>query len=417
MRSPPLLTCRANTMMKKSNLLYYCRTDADSQALRRSLSVAHQLSDTFDVTMLSGDCSLEDVAKVSEIRCVQLPDLGIDPDRAQEDFNEAVLQNQRIVARRDIILELYLALKPRVVVVEEFPFSNKVLAAEILPIIERAKYGVHGDSLVVCTTDGIHVSDQPHSGRQNDRVATLLNKYFDLILVQSDSVFARLEEFFQPGNTLETPLFHTGFVSPNSCSSSRQKFPQGDSVLVSAGDGRNGGNLFRAAIEAQKTLWHTLSLPMTIAAGESMPNTTWRQLNSLAADVPGITMTRVDGDLREHIHRARWSVNQCEYSTALDIIETGTPSLFVPDRGSERLQQLVRAKRLVYWGAGRLLMPHHLNGASLANEILQLTKFEPRDISFSAGGASKSAELISKIAFSDNLGSAAGRDSPELWSH
>jgi len=339
-----------------------------------------------------------------------LPDLGVDPDRAQEDFNEAVLQTQRIVARRDFILELYLALKPRVVVVEEFPFSNRSLAAEILPIVERAKYGVSGDTLVVCTTDGIHVSDQPNSDRQNDRD-------FDLILVQSDSVFARLEEFFQPKNTLVTPLFHTGFVSPNSCSSSRQEYPQGDSVLVSAGDGRNGGRLFRAAIEAQKTLWHTLSLPMTIAAGESMPDTTWRQLNSLAADVPGITMTRVDGDFREHIHRARWSVNQCGYSTALDIIETGTPSLFVPDHGSERLQQLVRAKRLVYWGAGRLLMPHHLNGASLANEILQLTKFEPRNISFSADGAWKSAELISKIAFSDNFGPAAGSDSTGLWSH
>jgi len=404
-------------MMKKSNLLYYCRTDAGSQALRRSLAVAHQLSDTFDVTMLSGDCSLQDVAEASEIRCVQLPDLGVDPDRAQEDFNEAVLQNQRIVARRDFILELYLALKPRVVVVEEFPFSNRVLAAEILPIIERAKYGVHGDSLVVCTTDGIHVSDHPNASRQDDRVATLLNKYFDLILVQSDSVFARLEEFFQPGNTLETPLFHTGFVAPHSCSLSRQEYPQGDRVLVSAGDGRNGSDLFRAAIEAQKTLWHTLSLPMIIAAGDGTPETTWRQLKSLAADVPGITMTRIDGDLREHMHHARWSVNQCGYSTALDIIETGTPSLFVPDRGSERLQQLVRAKRLVYWGAGRLLMPHHLNGASLANEILQLTKFKPRDISFSANGASKTADLISGIVLGDTFSAAVARDSAGLWSH
>ena len=416
MRSPPLTADRANTIMK-SKLLYYCRTNVGSQALRRSLAVAHQLSDTFDVTLVSGDCSLGDVASVSEVRCVQLPDLGVDPDRAQDDFNEAVLQNQRIVARRDFILELYLALKPRVVVVEEFPFSNRALAAEILPVIERAKFGAYGDSLVVCTTDGIHVSDHPNSDRQNDRTATLLNKYFDLILVQSDSVFARLEEFFQPENTLVTPLFHTGFVSPNSCSLSRKKHTQGDSVLVSAGDGRNGSSLFRAAIEAQKTLWHTLNLPMTIAAGERMPETTWHQLISLAADVPGITMTRIDSDLREHIHNARWSVNQCGYCTALDIIETGTPSLFVPDHGSKRLQQLVRAKRLVYWGAGRLLMPHHLNGASLANEILQLTKFEPRNISFSVDGASKSAELISEIVFGDTYGRAAARDSARLWSH
>ena len=77
MRSPPLTAYRANTMMK-SKLLYYCRTNVGSQALRRSLAVAHQLSDTFDVTLVSGDCSLGDLASVSEVRCVQLPDLGVD---------------------------------------------------------------------------------------------------------------------------------------------------------------------------------------------------------------------------------------------------------------------------------------------------------------------------------------------------
>ena len=417
MRSRSPLAYRAKTMMKKSNLLYYCRTDSDSQALRRSLAVARQLSDTFDVTLLSSASATQDEATTSDLRCIQLPDLGIEPDNELEDFDDAVIQNHRIVARRDIILKSYLALRPRVIVVEEFPFSGRTLAAEILPIIERAKSGMHGESFVVCTTDSIHVTDLPNAGRQNDRVATLLNKYFDLILVQSDSVFARLEEFFQPEKTLATPLFHTGFVSPLARAPNREEYPDGDTVLVSAGDGRRGYRLFRAAIEAQRTLWHTLNVHMTIAAGDAMPETTWRQLNSLASDVPGIRMIRPDGDLRELIRRARWSVNQCDYDTALDIVETGTPSLFVPGRGSGQLEQLVRAKRLVYWGAGRLLMPHHLNGASLANEILQLTKFESREISFSADGAPKSAELISEIVLGDKFVSAEAGAEGQLWSH
>jgi predicted glycosyltransferase len=148
-----------------------------------------------------------------------------------------------------------------------------------------------------------------------------------------------------------------------------------------------------------------------------MPETTWRQLKSLATDVPGLTLTRTGDSLRPHIRAARWSINQCGYNTALDIIETGTPSLFVPDRGAKRLEQLVRAKRLVYWGAGHLLMPHHLNGASLANEILQLTKFAPRKISFDMDGASKTAELISEIVIGEKFVSMLADDSSDVWSH
>ena len=53
-------------------------------------------------------------------------------------------------------------------------------------------------------------------------------------------------------------------------------------------------------------------------------------------------------------------------------------------------------QRLVYWGAGRLLLPHHLNSASLTNEINQLLHVQPRKIRFDTNGAENATRLIDK---------------------
>ncbi|TFH41282.1 MAG: hypothetical protein E4H01_15205 [Lysobacterales bacterium] len=96
---------------------------------------------------------------------------------------------------------------------------------------------------------------------------------------------------------------------------------------------------------------------------------------------------------------ARWSISQCDYGTAVDVIRTRTPSLFVPSADTNNRKQIERAKRLVYWGAGRLLMPHHLNTASLVNEIHQLTKFEARRVNFELNGAHNAAQLIEQVVY------------------
>jgi predicted glycosyltransferase len=89
----------------------------------------------------------------------------------------------------------------------------------------------------------------------------------------------------------------------------------------------------------------------------------------------------------------------------------------VPSGNGKRQEQLVRAQRLVYWGAGRLLMPHHLNGVSLANEIQQLTKFEPRKIYFDLNGAANAAHLISQVVYHNDYTAVSARPSSDTSRH
>jgi predicted glycosyltransferase len=377
------------------------------------MEVARKLSDTFDVTMLLGDAYTQDIDVPDNVELVFLPELGIDPDTNVVDIGRSQELRKRLITRRDAMIRVFERLKPRVVVIESFPFSQHGLRGEILPLVERARNGVYGESLVVCMAEGILAECSKQGESRSDRAAELLDRYFDMVVVQSDPVFARIEEFFQPRNTMHTPLYHTGFVTREDGEMHANRDAQLDTILVSAGDGEHGGPLFRAAVEAHKILGPTMPLPMKIVAGKQLPEDEWQELLALADGDSDLILERSVADLRTEMAMARWSVSQCGYNTAINAISTLTPSLFVPCGNGQRHVQIVRAQRLVYWGAGRLLMPHHLNGASLANEIQQLTKFEPRKMYFDLNGAANAAHLVSQVVYHNDYSSVSARPSSD----
>ncbi len=391
--------------MKRSALMYCCRSGKRSGNLRRTFEVARKLSDSFEVTVLMGDAIPARIELPNNIQTVLLPSLGIDPDTNVYDIRRSQELRDIIKARRNVLLREFERLKPRVVAIEDFPFRQHALRGEILPLVERARNGVYGDALVVAMTDGVLADDAERDDAHRDQTAQLLDKYFDMVIVQSDPVFARVEEFFQPQNVMRVPVYHTGFVSCEQGAQPADRTIAPDTVLVSAGDGDHGGPLYRAAVEAHKILGSTLLLPMKIVAGQGLPDSEWRELEAMTEASPDLTVERTVPDYGAALAAARWSVSQCEYSTAVHTMQTKTPALFVPSGSSDRHAQIVRAQRLVYWGAGRILLPQHLNGASLANEIHELLRFQPRRMHFDLNGAVNAANLIYQTAYQKDLAS------------
>lgn len=393
--------------MKENALMYCCRSEKHVGHLQRSIEVARKLSETMDVTILVDDEGPVLVNVPQFVHLKSLPALPVDPDSNVFAFERSAQFKESIVARRDLILAMFERLKPSVVVIDNFPFNQHRLRGEVLPLIERAHNGVYGESLVVCTTDGIMVDESTGGEDRADKAAKLLDKYFDLVIVQSDPVFARLEEFFKPQDTMRTPLYHTGFVVPEHNDVPLEGDDVRDAILVSAGDGRYGGVLFRAAVEAQSVLWPVSQRPMKIVAGPRLPEDEWRELLVRTKGMDGVIVTRLVDDLRAEMAWSRCSVSQCGYNTALNVITTQTPSLFIPCQDSQRREQIVRAQRLVYWGGGRLLMPHHLNTASLIHEINQLLQFQPRRIRFDTDGATNAVNLINRAMHLSDYSSAS----------
>jgi predicted glycosyltransferase len=403
--------------MSKAALMYCCQSAPGAGHVQRALAVADELSEQFKVTMLLNEPASKSIQAPDNVNLVFLQALSADPESNVNSLSETGERQQRSLTRRDTMLRVFDELRPRVVAIDSFPFNQYRLRSEFLPLIESARNGRYGESLVACITDGILANNLPNNEAHADKAADLLDRYFDITIVRSDPVFARLEEFFQPKNTVHTPLYHAGFVVQHRSNLRPLPSISRKGILVSAGDGSHGTALYKSAIEAHRTLQQTLPVPMTIIAGERLPENDWRALQSLAEGLPKLSLKRTSIDSVAEMAAVSWSVSQCEYNTAVDAIRTRTPSLFVPSTDTRSREQIERAKRLVYWGAGRLLMHRHLNSASLVNEIHQLTKFESREMHFDMHGAHNAAQLIAQIVYHNNYTPISARPSTDTRLH
>src|SRR6185436_14241601 len=137
--------------------------------------------------------------------------------------------------RRQEILRVYRALRPRVVVVELFPFGRKKLGPELMPLLEDAWADGPARPLIVCSLRDLLVRRGERQRAHDERALSVANQFFDAVLVHADPRFARLEETFEPAPALRVPVLYTGFVRESSPADALRPIRPGRRILVSAG--------------------------------------------------------------------------------------------------------------------------------------------------------------------------------------
>jgi predicted glycosyltransferase len=186
---------------------------------------------------------------------------------------------------------------------------------------------------------------------------------------------------------------YTGFVVP--ARPLREPTGRPSRVVVSAGGGRVGEPLLRAAVEAHALL--RTHVPMKVIAGPFLPEEHWRSLQRAAHGREGLELVRSVQDLEAELRFASASVSQCGYNTALEAVQSGAPALVVPFAEDGEDEQTRRARRLESLGAVRVLDPQDLAPGSLASEIDALAHFKPRPIDLDLHGAVGSAEVLGRL--------------------
>lgn len=383
--------------MSKPVLMIYRQHSEGIGKLLRCLALARSLSRQFHPVVLNNGTLPDGIEAPEGVDVVQMPACNQVTDASVIHIQDIKDLQRDVTERQEFILQQYAALRPAVLMIDTFPFGDYGLADELMPLLERARYHSTIPPHIVCCLQDIQRHTGSNPQQRDDKTARLLEQFFDLVLVHTDPVFARLEEFFQPKNTLSTPVQYTGFLLPGQNSgtiaAARER-----RVLVSAGGGETGGPLFRAAIEAHRLLWETSQLPMTIITGPVTTKNDWTEMQWLSRGSQALTIKQSVPNLGAEMRKVHWSVSQCGYGTATETVVSRASALFVPSSGSRNLEQTERARRLAHWGVGRLLVPDHLNGVSLANEIMQLTHFVPRETGFSMSGLNSTIRLINRLA-------------------
>ena len=359
-------------------LLLYCHGSLGLGHLVRSLALVRALTSEFRVVLLYGGRLPDGIPLPPGVDVVVLPPVG---DPAEP-------------ARRERVLATFRAVRPRVLVLELFPFGRKKLLRELLALLRQARALGPAAPVVVSSVRDLLVGSRRDQARHDARACRLANRWFDAVLVHSDPRFARLEESFRPNVPLRVPVHHTGFVqaSPTPAAGSARS-----GIVVSAGGGLVGAPLLRAAVDAHALL--APGTPMTVVAGPFVPEDDWQALCAAAElrTTLGLSLLRSVPDLAPLLRTASLSVSQCGYNTALEVLLAGPRPLVVPFAEGREDEQTRRARRLERLGAVRVLPPDGLDGATLARELAALPRFRPAPLDLDVGGAERTTELLSRL--------------------
>ncbi|MEA2284645.1 MAG: hypothetical protein QOJ21_688 [Solirubrobacteraceae bacterium] len=382
--------------MRRRTVLFHCQHSLGLGHLVRSLALAGSLAERFRVVVLSGGRLPRGVAVPPGVELVALPPMGMTVDGELISDDRRRSAERAMELRRAGILAAHEALRPDVVLVELFPFGRRKFAPELLPLLEAA-----GDAgaLRLCSLRDLLVTSKRDQARHDERAACLANEHFDAVLVHSDPGFARLEESFRPATPLRVPVHYTGFVAPEERAAAPARARAAGQrlrVVVSAGGGRYGGDLLRAAAEAHGVGLSDAGIGVRIIAGPFLPEDEWHALRAAARGRPGLEVRRAVPDLRAEMQAATASVSQCGYNTALDVLRTGVPALVVPFAAGREDEQTRRAQRLEALGAVRVLPADRADGVTLAREVADLVRFRPAPVALDLQGAPNTALFVAK---------------------
>jgi predicted glycosyltransferase len=356
-------------------LLFYCQHSVGLGHLVRSFALAAALAEEFRVVLLCGGRVPASLPPPPGVELVRLPALGVGSNGAFTSHDGRLTVQDARVARREAILRTFRTLRPEAVVVELFPFGRAKFAPELLPLLEEASARARGRPLVACSLRDILVGRRADQTRHDERACSIVNRYFDAILVHADPAFVRLEDSFGMRSRLRVPVHYTGFVQPGG---RPQPLRRDRRVVVSVGGGRVGEALLTAAARAAGGVARETGLRMTMIAGPFLPEAAWRRVRAVARGEGDLELLRSVPDLSAELRSASASISQCGYITAIEILSARVPALVVPFATAEEDEQTARARRLAALGAVRMLDPERLAPAVLAAEARRLIDFRPR---------------------------------------
>ena len=211
------------------------------------------------------------------------------------------------------------------------------------------------------------------------------------MLVHSDPQLVSLEASWPVGPALADRVRYTGFIAPPPTGPHPDGLGQGE-VLVSAGGGAVGMPLFRAALQAARIdpdrHWRLL-------VGGADAN---RVVELQAEAAPNTTVEPARPDFRQMLAGAAASISLCGYNTALDILQAGTPAVFLPFDAGNEVEQGLRAHSLARLPGIEVLISHDLSPTVLCEMLARVIAAPKRILPrMRFDGATRSVAIASDL--------------------
>lgn len=276
----------------------------------------------------------------SGVDFVQLPPVRSDGasftrllDASGEPVSEELMQ-ERIGAVQAALR----ANPPDILVTELFPFGRRILRDEFLAALQVAEAMLPRPIILSSIRD---ILAPPSTEKKALQAEKWLAENYDGVLVHSDPHVVPLEASWPVTSGIAERLRYTGFIAPAPPTAHPAADDGADEIIVTAGGGPVGRQLFETAIAAARLgdrRWRLL-----IGGGDAVD--VCARLNAMAADTAA-TAEPLRPDYRQMLTRCAAAVGQCGYNTAIDWLQTGVPGVFVPFAEAGEVEQTLRAASL-----------------------------------------------------------------------
>lgn len=297
---------------------------------------------------------------MDDLALVQLPPLrsdGVNFSRLlTETSNEA--DDSYLAARRDALLNAFTEFAPNVLITELYPFGRRSLRHEFGALLETAKAAAKPPLILASIRDILAPPSKPKKAEHAD---AMIDAFYDGVLVHSLKETTPLTISWPVSEQLASKLHYTGYVTapaPTPITAGTGE------ILVSAGGGAVGDDLFRTACEAAK---HTPDLTWRLLVGGTPDRiAALNALNSPAEIEPARP------DFRQMLAGTAASISMCGYNTALDVLQTGVPAVFVPFDAGNEVEQGLRAEALAKLNAISVVKNSDLTAETLLTAVAQI---------------------------------------------
>jgi predicted glycosyltransferase len=377
-------------------IIFYCQHILGVGHLFRSLEICKALKG-HKVLLISGGPHIEtNIPK--DVKVVQLPELQMDTNfKGLFNSDMHISLDQIKEQRQKKLFTLFEKEKPDIFLVELYPFGRKAFRFELDPLLAAIRDQRHSPCGVFCSVRDILVEKEDRQ-RHESRAVDTLNRFFDAVVVHSDSNLIKLEETFLLRAKIGIPLFYTGYIAKKPPANARRqirsrlKIKDKDPMIVaSAGGGSVGKPLLESAIYAFKKFSRDPSARLMVYTGPYIAEKDFAYLKSLANQ--RIEVEKFTSDFLAFMAAADLSISMGGYNTSMDILTCGVPALVWPF-GHNREQQL-RAQRLAERGALKILNDEHLQPDCLADILAQtLSEPHPGKLDIDLDGAAHTARWL-----------------------
>ncbi len=358
----------------------------------RVVELSRGLCEHFEIYLINGGEPVPNYNISAEINYIQIPAIySVEKQQKLMPVDQNLNLKQCLSMRSSIIKKLVCKVKPDLLITEHFPFGP-LFETEAISLITQVKKNNLQSKIVSCVRDVILTEE---GSARDSHVCSLINKWYDLILVHGDPNIVPFKSSFPMVEKIQIPFHYTGYI----VQSIEQRRSQSNwpILLVSVGGGRMGGELLDAVLKAHETIARQWQHQLVLFIGAFQKDKQRLHEYVKQNNLHNVKIHQFD---KEHYHRilseASAVICMGGYNSLLEAVSIEKPVLIYNRlfHGNNQEQKL-RMVRFQQEGVIRIINSDELDREKLADLILDALK-NFRDIRFNVkiDGVSETLKIL-----------------------